>query len=267
LARQAGFDAVEVNLEPDLAYRIDSADAEIEALKALVAAQGLRISAVYSREQWRHPVTSADPATVQRGLGIIRRLAECACILEAEAVLVVPGAVDNSLFAPRAEIVSYELAYERAQAALATLGAELIARGSQAVLCVENVWNKFLLSPLEMRRFIDEIGLSSVGVYFDVGNVLLHGFPDQWIRILSQRIKRVHFKDFRSAVGTIHGFTGLLQGDIDWPQVIAALRTIGYRSYITAEVLPPYRYCSERLILECAAAMDAIIEEDTARAV
>ena len=264
LARRAGFDAVEVILEPGLPYRLDSTDAEITALKALVVAHGLRISAVYSREQWRHPVTSSDTATAQRGREIIRRLTECAGLLEAEAVLVIPGAVDNRLFAPRGEVVPYDLAYQRAQAALATLGAELSERGSQALLCIENVWNKFLLSPLEMRRFVDEIGLPSVGVYFDVGNVLLYGFPDQWIQILGPRIKRVHLKDFRSAVGTIHGFTGLLQGDVDWPAVTAALRKVGYCSYITAEVLPHYRYHSERLILECAEAMDAILEESAA---
>jgi L-ribulose-5-phosphate 3-epimerase len=124
---------------------------------------------------------------------------------------------------------------------------------------VENVWNKFLLSPLEMRRFIDEIDLPSVGVFFDVGNILLYGFPDQWIRILGKRIKRVHVKDFRTQVGTLHGFTGLLQGDVDWPAVIAALTDIGYDSYLTAEVLPAYRYHSDRLIHECGAAMDAIM--------
>jgi hexulose-6-phosphate isomerase len=110
-----------------------------------------------------------------------------------------------------------------------------------------------------MRRFIDEIDHPGVGVFFDVGNILLYGFPDQWIRILGARIKRVHVKDFRTEVGTLHGFTGLLQGDVDWPAVVAALKDIGYTSYLTAEVLPAYRYHSDRLIFECAAAMDALM--------
>ena len=80
-------------------------------------------------------------------------------------------------------------------------------------------------------------------------------------RILGKRIKRVHVKDFRTQVGTLHGFTGLLQGDVDWPAVIAALTDIGYNSYLTAEVLPAYRYHSDRLIHECGAAMDAIMGE------
>ena len=163
------------------------------------------------------------------------------------------------LFARNCEIVSYDIAYARAQDALGLLAAEIAAEG-ELLLCVENVWNKFLLSPLEMRRFIDGVAHPAVGVYFDVGNVLQHGFPDQWICILGPRIKRVHFKDFRCAVGTSEGFVGLLQGDVDWPGVMAALRSIEYTSYLTAEVLPAYRHKGSRLIYECAAAMDAIME-------
>ena len=258
-ARKAGFDAVEVNLEPNQPCSLQSSDSEIIAFGAAIAAHGLKVSAVYSREQWQYPLTSADLSVSARGRSLIQRLASCADLFDAGAVLVVPGAVDNGLFAAKPEIIAYDVAYERARDAIAGLAAGLAEGGCRAILCVENVWNKFLLSPLEMRRFIDEIGTPSVGVYFDVGNVLIHGFPDQWIRILGPRIKRVHFKDFRTAVGTVHGFTGLLQGDVDWPAVISALTEIGYASYLTAEVLPAYRHNGDRLIFECAAAMDAII--------
>ena len=260
-AREAGFDAVEVNFEPNLSYSLESTDAELCRLGAKVVAHGMRVSAVYSREQWRYPLTSADPATAERGRAIIRRLAVCGGLLGADAVLVVPGAVDNGLFVASPEIVSYDIAYDRALDALGELAQQVAAAGYRGALCVENVWNKFLLSPLEMRRFIDEIGHLSVGVYFDVGNILLYGFPDQWIRILGPRIKRVHLKDFRAAVGTVHGFTGLLQGDVDWPRVMAALREIHYASYLTAEVLPAYRHHGDRLIHECAAAMDALMAD------
>jgi hexulose-6-phosphate isomerase len=259
LARDAGFDAVEVNLEPGHECSLESSDAEVRALGAAINAHGLKISAVYSRQQWHYPTTSSDPAIVARGKDIIRRLATCGSLLGSDAVLVVPGAVDNGVFAAAREVVPYDLAYERAGDAMREVARLVVADGYRGMLCVENVWNKFLLSPLEMRRFIDEIDHPSVGVFFDVGNILLYGFPDHWIRILGDRIKRVHVKDFRTAVGTLHGFTGLLQGDVDWPAVVTALRDIRYDSYLTAEVLPAYRHHAERLIHECGAAMDAIM--------
>jgi hexulose-6-phosphate isomerase len=171
---------------------------------------------------------------------------------------VILGGVDNGLFATRREIVQYDVAYERARDAVSEIAEELTTGLFSGSLCIENVWNKFLLSPIEMRRFVDEIGSDLVGVYFDVGNVMLYGFPDHWIRILGSRIRRVHLKDFRCAVGTIDGFTGLLQGDTDWPAVTSALVDIGYRSYLTAEVLPAYKHYGDRLIHECANAIDAI---------
>jgi L-ribulose-5-phosphate 3-epimerase len=259
LARDAGFDAVEVNLEPGRECSLDSSDEAVRAVGAAIDACGLKVSAVYSRQQWNYPLTSSDPAVAARCKSIIRRLAACGSLLNSDAVLVVPGAVDNGVFATTREVVRYDIAYDRARDALGEVARTVVEDGYQGMLCVENVWNKFLLSPLEMRRFIDEIDHPSVGVFFDVGNILLYGFPDQWIHILGKRIRRVHVKDFRTEVGTLHGFTGLLQGDVNWPAVAAALRNIGYNSYLTAEVLPAYHYHADRLIYECAAAMDSIM--------
>ena len=86
-------------------------------------------------------------------------------------------------------------------------------------IAIENVWNKFLLSPLEMRDFIDHFDSENVGAYFDVGNVLLTGYPEQWIRILGPRIKRIHIKDFKNSIGTEDGFVDLLEGDIDFEAI------------------------------------------------
>ncbi|MCK5000324.1 MAG: sugar phosphate isomerase/epimerase, partial [Anaerohalosphaera sp.] len=99
------------------------------------------------------------------------------------------------------------------------------------------VWNKFLLSPLEMRDFIDSFGSDMVGSYFDAGNVLLTGYPEHWISILGSRIKRVHVKDFKN-VGTVEGFVDMLEGDVDFKAVRTALEAIKYDGYITAEMLP-----------------------------
>jgi hexulose-6-phosphate isomerase len=103
---------------------------------------------------------------------------------------------------------------------------------------IENVWNKFLLSPLEMRDFIDSFHTRAVGSYFDAGNVLLTGYPEHWIKILGRRIVRVHVKDFKKSVGTAEGFVDLLEGDVDFEAVKAALAEVDYDGYVTAEMLP-----------------------------
>jgi hexulose-6-phosphate isomerase len=259
LARQAKYDGVEVNLEPGGEYTLESDEYDLVNLRRQVELLGLRVSSVYSRQQWFNPITSQEEETRRRGQRIIERLAWAASVLGTDAVLVVPGAVDNSLFVPKPEITPYDVAYRNALAVLR----EAVRAGEQhqVTLAVENVWGKFLLSPMEFAHFIDEVGSERIGAYFDVGNVLRLGFPEHWIPILSSRIKRVHFKDFRLSVDTLGGFVGLLEGDVNWPAVRRALRQIGYDSWVTAEVLPPYRHLSERLIYETSANLDAILDQ------
>jgi len=258
LAREAGFAGVEINLEPSEEYPLTSPVERLHELRELVHAHGLAVSGVYSREQWRAPITSQNPETRQSGQRLLEELVQAAVILGTDAVLVVPGAVDNSLFAARPEIVPYDVAYTNAKATVRTVAHSLCAQ-ARVTLGIENVWGKFLLSPLEMARFIDEAASPWVGAWFDVGNVLRTGYPEDWIRILGPRVRRVHFKDFRLAAGDINGFVGLLQGDVNWPAVRAGLEAIGYDGWVSAEVLPAYRYHSERLIHETSAAMDAIL--------
>jgi hexulose-6-phosphate isomerase len=260
LAAAAGFAAVEVNLEPSEEYTPDTPDAGLRDLRRAVEAHGLQVSAVYNRQQWLYPLTSRCEATRRQGMAIIEHLVHAAQVLGTDAVLVVPGAVDNRLFAAQygtpPEVVPYAEAYANAQTCLRTLAA--LGPETGVTLAVENVWNKFLLSPLEMARFVDEIGSPWAKVYFDVGNVLRTGFPEHWIPLLGPRIHRIHLKDYRLAAESAAGFVGLLQGDVDWPAVRAALEAIGYQGWLTAEVLPAYRYHGERLIHETSAAIDAI---------
>jgi L-ribulose-5-phosphate 3-epimerase len=256
LARKAGFHGVELNLEPGLDVGPESSNAELLALGHAVREMGLEIASIYSREQWIYPITSANPNRRQMGLSIIRRLIEVAALLDIGAVLVIPGAVDNSLFGREPEVVRYDEAYKRAQLALRELLP--LAASANTLLAIENVPNKFLLSPLEMARFVDELGHPSLGDYLDVGNAMMIGYPEHWIEILGRRIVRVHVKDYRPDVGGVLGFVGLLQGEVNWPAVATALWTIGYDGYITAEVLPPYRYHPERLVYEVADAISAI---------
>ena len=112
---------------------------------------------------------------------------------------------------------------------------------------------------MEMRDFIDKIDSPFVGSYFDVGNVVINGYPEHWIRILGNRIKKVHFKDFRRAVGTLDGFVDLLAGDVNYPEVVKALEEVGYDGWVSAEMIPNYKYHTETIIYNTSNAMDAIL--------
>lgn len=126
---------------------------------------------------------------------------------------------------------------------------------------MENVWNKFLLSPVEFRDFIDEIDSDSVGAYLDVANILVFGYPEQWVRILGKRIKKVHVKDFKCSIGNIDGFTTLLAGDLNWPATMKALKEVGYQGYLVGEIIPPYRFYPERAIYDTSKSLDQIISQ------
>ncbi|OPZ74511.1 MAG: fructoselysine 3-epimerase [Actinobacteria bacterium ADurb.Bin444] len=162
-----------------------------------------------------------------------------------DVVLVVPGVVT--------EDVSYKAAYEISRRSLQELLP--VAEETGVIIALENVWNRFLLSPLEMRDFVDGFQSPLVQAYFDVGNILLYGFPHHWIEVLGTRIKRVHVKDFDS---NTRQFVGLLQGSVDYPRVMAALRGVGYDGYITAE-LTAYRQYPEQFVRDTAAQLEQIV--------
>jgi hexulose-6-phosphate isomerase len=258
LAAEAGFTGFEPDLSENGPISLESTPPELAAARALAERHGVTFSSLATGLYWGANPASADAAVRARAAHILRRQIECAAALGIDTILVVPGAVGVD-FVPGAEEIPYDLAYERAQAFL-TEALPLAAR-HRVCLAVENVWNKFLLSPLEMRAFIDSFGSEWVGAYLDVGNCIATGYPEHWIRILGPRIKRVHFKDFRRAVGTIHGFVDLLSGDVNWPAVMREFRAIGYTGWAAAEMIPPvpfYKHSPETLIRNTACAMEQI---------
>jgi hexulose-6-phosphate isomerase len=99
-----------------------------------------------------------------------------------------------------------------------------------------------------------------VGAYFDVGNVLYAGYPEHWIRILNKRIKKVHFKDYRREAGGLSGFVDLLAGDVNYPEVIKALKEIGYDNYVIGEMIPGYTHHANQIVYNTSSSMDAILE-------
>jgi L-ribulose-5-phosphate 3-epimerase len=248
LAKEADYEGIELALAETGELSIESTAREIGQIKQILADTGMEITSLASGLGWTYQLTSNDKQNREQAIEIIKRQLEAAAQLGADTILVVPGVV---------EAVAYDEAYDNALEALVKLSET--AASCKVTIGVENVWNKFLLSPLEMRDFLDEVDSSYVGAYFDVGNVLLTGYPEHWIKILNKRIKKVHFKDYRREAAGLAGFVDLLAGDVNYPAVIDALKNIGYTGYVIAEMIPPYTYYSEQTIFNTSRSMDAIL--------
>jgi len=256
LAKDAGFDGVEVALDTAGIINLDCTKEDMEQVKAWAQEAGIELYSVASGLYWKQNYTSNDPQTRSNAIAITKKQLQVAAWLGCQSILVVPGAVGVD-FEPGSEVVEYDVAYERCLAALKELAP--VAEAFQVELCIENVWNKFLLSPLEMRDIIDKVGSPYVGSYFDVGNVVYSGYPEHWIKILGKRIRKVHFKDYRRDVGTLSGFVDLLAGNVDYIAVKKALDDVGYDGWVTAEMLPPYTLYPETILYNTSNSMDKIL--------
>jgi len=258
IAAEAGFEGFEPDLSDDGPLGLKSTAAEVREVARQIRSHGLEITSLATGLYWGANAAS-ESARNRRSAGrILRKQIETAARLGVDAILVVPGAVGAD-FIPDSEVVPYDLAWNRAGELITN--ALPLANKLGINIGIENVWNKFLLSPLEMATFVDQFNDPLVGVYFDVGNALANGYPEQWIRILGKRIKRIHVKDYRRAVGTVDGFVDLLSGDVNWAEVAAAIREIDYHGWCTAEMIPPapfYKHSPETLIHNTARAMDGI---------
>jgi hexulose-6-phosphate isomerase len=226
-AKAAGFDGVELTFGNDGPLHVNLSNDELRAIRKQAESIGLELPSLYSSLNWQICMTDADPDVRANAKRINERMLEYAHELGANTLLIVPGVVDEN--------TAYDDAYNRARDEFAGLVPK--ARSLGVSIGVENVWNKFLLSPLEFARFVDEINDPHIGAYFDVGNILAYGYPEQWMRILGQRIKKCHVKDFVVQRPGGH-FTTLLEGDVNWPAVRQAWREIGYDDYVTVEIGP-----------------------------
>jgi hexulose-6-phosphate isomerase len=217
VARAAGFEAVECDTasEPQTAVEI----------KRAAEAAGVRIHSVMNQAHWKFPLSSGDSKVVAEGLKGMETSLRNASLWGADTVLLVPAVVDAR--------TSYRDAYERSRKNVQTLLP--LARQLKVIIAIENVWNKFLLTPLEFAAYVDSFKSPWLRAYFDVGNIALYGFPQDWIRILGKRIVKLHLKDF-SFRKNVAAFTALGEGDLDWPAIRQALTEIGYSGYATCEL-------------------------------
>ncbi len=256
MAKRFGYDGIELSFDESGPISPQSAETELMEIRKAAESHGLSLYSLASGLYWSISLTAEDPAERERAEQLVRKQLDAAAALGCDTILILPGMVSGLGAAD--PVVPYEIVYERAQAALSRLAE--YAEKKRVTIGIENVWNKFLLSPMEMRDFIDRIGSQRVAAYFDVGNVVRDGYPEQWIRILGHRIAKVHFKDYKRAIGTISGFVELLAGDVDFAAVMRALREVGYDGWVTAEVFPS-NSDFEAFLRKTSEAMDCILQK------
>jgi len=259
-AKEFGYYGIEINFDGDKGFTLDISPSELKEVKKEAKKKNIKIVSVYSRQQWKTPISSRDKEKREKGIKALKKLIDIAEFLEAPTILTIPGAVDNSILSEEVEILPYDEVYERVKEILSELS--ILAEKKGVILAVENVPNKFLLSPLEFKKFIEEINSKAVGVHFDVANCLYYyGVPEDWIRILGNYIKAVHIKDFKLSVGNISGFCNIFEGDINWKNVCAAFAEIEYGGAIISEVLPPVKFYNTASLKSISFSMEKIIKE------
>jgi hexulose-6-phosphate isomerase len=217
LAREVGFEAVECEARMD--------QHEAEEIKKAADAAGIPIHSVMCMSHWKYPLSSSDPAVVAKCVEGVDASLQNAHIYGASTVLLVPAVVNPE--------TSYKDAWVRSQREIRKLIP--LAEKRKVIIAVEEVWNKFLLSPLEFARYVDEFKSPWVKAYFDVGNIVFYGYPQDWIRTLGKRIAKLHLKDFKFEKGQTV-WTPLREGQIDWKAVHTALAEVGYRGTATVEL-------------------------------
>lgn len=217
LARDTGFEEVECNTAPE--------QNEAEEIRKAAESAGVRIHSVMNQAHWKFPFSSSDPQVVGQGMTGMETSLRNAKFWGAETVLLVPAVVNPQ--------TSYRDAFVRSQENIRKLLP--LAQELRVIIGIENVWNKFLLSPLEFASYVDSFKSPWVRAYFDVGNILLYGYPQDWIRILGKRIVKLHLKDF-SYRKNVAAFVALRDGDLDWLAVYQALAEIGFSGTATCEL-------------------------------
>jgi L-ribulose-5-phosphate 3-epimerase len=234
-ARELGYDSFELTVEAEGMLSLSTTRADAERIRKEAEKIGILLPTLASGLAWSasptHPKAEVRDKAASHSLKVI----EIASWLGVKTVLYLPGMVSAS-FVPDFEPQPYDAVDQRAREALKRIIPTAEKLG--ITLGVENVWNRYLLSPLEMRDFIDSFQSPHVRSYFDVGNVMLYGHPEHWIAILGKRIAAVHMKDFRVSVGGLGGFVDLLAGDVDYRKVMKAFREIGFTDAFTAEIAP-----------------------------
>jgi len=218
LALDVGFEGIEIGTTSDPKVA--------EEIKDAAAKTGLEIHSVMNADHWKYPLSSADPAVVSKSVAGMEASLRNAKLWGCDSVLLVPAVVNPQ--------TSYKDAWTRSQKVVKERILPL-AQELKVVIGMEEVWNKFLLSPLEMAQYVDEFASPWVKAYLDVGNMVFYGYPQDWARTLGKRIHRVHLKDFKVDKDQIL-WKNIGEGAVDWPEVRKAFTEVGYAGWVTAEL-------------------------------
>ena len=259
LAKDAGFDGIELNCDLDNDLSPKAGTKELHAIRKTAEKIGIAISGLCSFLFWPFPLTSNDPEKRSRALELASKMTQAAHDLGTENLLVVPGAVHipwRSDYQP----VPNDVCDRRAREAIGKLlpAAEKLG----VFMNIENIFfNGYLMTPGEMIAFCDSFQSDHLRVHFDTGNIMMFQFPEHWISILGARIKNVHLKEFtkKGTDYSLESFRPLLDGTTDWPAVIETFENIGYRGYLTFEYFHPYPHYPEALVYQTSDSLDRML--------
>lgn len=259
LAKDAGFDGIELNydLESDLSPK--SGTKEFTAIRKMADDIGIAISGLCSFLFWPYPLTSNDPAERARGMELAGLMTQAAHDLGTENLLVVPGAVHMPWRADH-DPTPNDVCEKRAKAAVQKLLPT--AEKLKVSMNIENIFfNGYLLSPFEMIDFVDGFDSEYLKVHFDTGNIMEYQFPEHWISMLGDRIKNVHLKEYskKGSDHSLEAFRPLLDGTTNWPAVLDAFEETNYKGYLTFEYFHPYSHFPEALIYQTADSLDRML--------
>ena len=259
LAKDAGFDGIELNYDLDSDLSPKSGTKEFTAIRKVAEEIGIAISGVCSFLFWPYPLTSNAPAERARGMELAGLMTQAAHDLGTKNLLVVPGAVHMPWRADH-DPTPNDVCDKRAKEAIAKLLPN--AEKLDVSLNIENIFfNGYLMSPFEMCAFVDHFSSECVNVHFDTGNIMEYQFPEHWIPILGKRIRNVHLKEYskKSTDHSLEAFRPLLDGTTNWPAVMQAFEDIGYDRYLTFEYFHPYLHHPEALIYQTGDSLDRLL--------
>lgn len=255
-AKRDGFEAIELCVGGAGALTPQTTQSQCEDYVAQAEKAGVKVASVASGLYWNASLGDPDPQVRAQAQAELKAMARITSWLGCRSLLTIVGAVDV-FFMPERPVQPVDVVMANARQGLEEVLP--VAAEAGVVLALENVWNKILLTPLEMRDFIDSFSSPHLGAYVDVANCLPFGYPEQWLRILGPRVAGIHFKDFRRSVGTDAGFVDLLEGDVNWAAVMEAIGEIGYSGPVVAEMIPHYPSLPETRCAVTSVAMDAIL--------
>lgn len=257
IAAEHRFPAVEVAIgEAGSAFGTDASEARCKELLDLAAKHNVTIASTASGLYWGRSLADGDASVRAQAKQDLEAMLQIASWLGVKTHLTIPGAVDV-FFLPDRPVLAYDHVWQYATEGIKSLLP--VAERCGVRMGIENVWNRFLLSPAEMAYFIDQFDSPWVGAYVDVGNLQPFGYAEDWLKTLCHRVVGIHFKDFRRSVGTVDGFVDLLEGDVNWPEVMDAIKQIGFDGPIVAEMIPYYKHFPMVRIANTSNAMDAIL--------